>query len=136
MAVCAGEYVVDARAGITPLDEQASKPWVSGFVVRELSRVSSGWRATGELDSYLVEHGISRELAEGRLEVAPSAIFIDIQPDQLEDFRARLDANAAVEKVDSAPMLRGIITDTDFVGVAINLLELAEETEPLEQEIA
>ena len=28
--------------------------------------------------------------------------------------------------------LRGIITDTDFVGVAINLLELAEETEPVE----
>jgi CBS domain-containing protein len=28
--------------------------------------------------------------------------------------------------------LRGIITDTDFVGVAINLLELAEETEPLD----
>ena len=24
--------------GITPVDEQASKPWVSGFVVRELSR--------------------------------------------------------------------------------------------------
>jgi CBS domain-containing protein len=32
--------------------------------------------------------------------------------------------------------LRGIITDTDFVGVAINLLELIEETEPLEEEIA
>jgi CBS domain-containing protein len=32
--------------------------------------------------------------------------------------------------------LRGIITDTDFVGVAINLLELAEETEPLEAEMA
>lgn len=32
--------------------------------------------------------------------------------------------------------LRGIITDTDFVGVAINLLELAEETEPLEEELA
>ena len=28
--------------------------------------------------------------------------------------------------------LRGIITDTDFVGVAINLLELIEETEPVE----
>ncbi len=27
--------------------------------------------------------------------------------------------------------LRGIVTDTDFVGVAINLLELIEETEPL-----
>ncbi|MDH3265392.1 MAG: CBS domain-containing protein [Gammaproteobacteria bacterium] len=30
--------------------------------------------------------------------------------------------------------LRGIITDTDFVGVAINLLELAEEAEPLDAE--
>ena len=32
--------------------------------------------------------------------------------------------------------LRGIITDTDFVGVAINLLEIAEETEPVDQEYA
>ena len=32
--------------------------------------------------------------------------------------------------------LRGIITDTDFVGVAINLLELAEETEPDEEDYA
>ena len=31
--------------------------------------------------------------------------------------------------------LRGIITDTDFVGVAINLLELAEETEPVLEEV-
>lgn len=30
--------------------------------------------------------------------------------------------------------LRGIITDTDFVGVAINLLELTEESEPLDDE--
>ena len=29
--------------------------------------------------------------------------------------------------------LLGIITDTDFVGVAINLLEQIEETEPVEQ---
>ncbi|MGI9224026.1 MAG: CBS domain-containing protein [Woeseiaceae bacterium] len=32
--------------------------------------------------------------------------------------------------------LRGIITDTDFVGVAINLLELAEETEPVDDDFA
>ena len=32
--------------------------------------------------------------------------------------------------------LAGIITDTDFVAVAINLLELAEETEPDEEEYA
>lgn len=32
--------------------------------------------------------------------------------------------------------LRGIITDTDFVGVAINLLEQLEDTEPLDDELA
>ena len=32
--------------------------------------------------------------------------------------------------------LRGIITDTDFVGVAINLLELLEEGEPLDEDAA
>jgi CBS-domain-containing membrane protein len=29
--------------------------------------------------------------------------------------------------------LRGIVTDTDFVGVAINLLEQIEESDPLEE---
>jgi CBS domain-containing protein len=32
--------------------------------------------------------------------------------------------------------LRGIVTDTDFVGVAINLLEQIEETEPLDDSMA
>ena len=31
--------------------------------------------------------------------------------------------------------LKGIITDTDFVGVAINLLEQIEETEPFDDEV-
>jgi CBS domain-containing membrane protein len=31
--------------------------------------------------------------------------------------------------------LRGIITDTDFVGVAINLLEQIEDSEPLEEAV-
>ncbi len=31
--------------------------------------------------------------------------------------------------------LRGIVTDTDFVGVAINLLEQIEDSEPLEEAI-
>jgi CBS domain-containing membrane protein len=32
--------------------------------------------------------------------------------------------------------LHGIITDTDFVGVAINLLEQIEDTEPMDDEVA
>lgn len=33
----------------------------------------------------------------------------------------------------TAGKLRGIVTDTDFVGVAINLLEQIEEAEPLDE---
>lgn len=36
----------------------------------------------------------------------------------------------------SSGKLRGIITDTDFVGVAINLLEQIEDSEPLDDELA
>ncbi len=42
--------------------------------------------------------------------VAPSYFFVDIQPDQIDGFRTRLDGDPAVSRVDTAPMLRGIIT--------------------------
>jgi putative ABC transport system permease protein len=42
--------------------------------------------------------------------VAPSYFVLDIQPDQIEDVRARLAANPAVTEVEAAPMLRGIVT--------------------------
>ncbi len=44
--------------GTTPADSQAASPWVAGFVVRELSRATSGWRATDGLRSYLQDHRI------------------------------------------------------------------------------
>ncbi|MDX8350789.1 ABC transporter permease [Cognatiyoonia sp. IB215182] len=47
--------------------------------------------------------------------VAPSYFFVDIQPDQIDGFRERLDDDAAVSRVDSAPMLRGIITQINGI---------------------
>ncbi|MEM9788530.1 MAG: FtsX-like permease family protein, partial [Pseudomonadota bacterium] len=47
--------------------------------------------------------------------VAPSYFFVDIQPDQIDGFRERLDTDAAVSRVDSAPMLRGIITQINGI---------------------
>ncbi len=61
--------------------------------------------AVGQIDANL-RGAIARDLPE----IAPSFFMVDIQPDQLDDFRARLVANPAVSDVDSAPMLRGIIT--------------------------
>ncbi|MFN6925488.1 MAG: ABC transporter permease [Tabrizicola sp.] len=41
---------------------------------------------------------------------APAFFFIDIQPDQIDPFLAMVRANPAVSEVETAPMLRGVIT--------------------------
>jgi carbamoyl-phosphate synthase small subunit len=46
------------NTGVNAFDDQSRHPWVSAFVVRELSESFSSWRATGSLDGYLAGHGI------------------------------------------------------------------------------
>lgn len=61
--------------------------------------------AVGQID-WNLRAAIDRDLPK----VAPSYFFVDIQNDQIEGFRARLLSDPAVSKVESAPMLRGVIT--------------------------
>ncbi|MFL3656771.1 MAG: glutamine-hydrolyzing carbamoyl-phosphate synthase small subunit [Opitutales bacterium] len=44
--------------GITAEDNEASRPMVQGFVVRELSPIASNWRSQQDLPSYLEEYDI------------------------------------------------------------------------------
>ncbi|MBN2371550.1 MAG: glutamine-hydrolyzing carbamoyl-phosphate synthase small subunit [Vicinamibacteria bacterium] len=44
--------------GVNPEDVESVRPQVAGFVVREISTVSSSWRASGELNRYLEQFGI------------------------------------------------------------------------------
>jgi carbamoyl-phosphate synthase small subunit len=45
--------------GVTPFDDESSRPWCEGVVVRELSPVASNWRATQSLEAYLHDRGVS-----------------------------------------------------------------------------
>jgi putative ABC transport system permease protein len=81
-----------------PRDEAAS-------VILSLGLGLSVLAAVGQIDANL-RAAIARDLPAR----APSYFFVDIQPDQIEGFRARLAADPAVANVESAPMLRGIIT--------------------------
>ncbi len=45
--------------GVTPDDDEANRPWVAGFAVRELSPRFSNWRAQTGLEDYLSRHGIT-----------------------------------------------------------------------------
>src|ERR1700712_2341979 len=46
------------NTGVNTEDAEAAKPQVAGFVVHELSPISSNWRANATLDQYLKQHGI------------------------------------------------------------------------------
>ena len=58
-----------------------------------------------------IDGNLRGAFAEELPEVAPSYFFVDIQPDQIDGFRQRLDGNPEVSKIEAAPMLRGIITE-------------------------
>ena len=61
--------------------------------------------AVGQIDGNL-----RASFADELPDVAPSYFFVDIQPDQIDGFRERLATDPNVRKVETAPMLRGIIT--------------------------
>lgn len=61
--------------------------------------------AVGQIDGNL-RNAIADELPDR----APSYFFVDIQPDQIDGFRDRLDSDNQVSGYEAAPMLRGIIT--------------------------
>src|SRR5947208_15770523 len=56
--IVAMTYPLIGNYGVNPEDAESGRPWVRGFVVRELSRLASNHRAHGTLDDYLIEHGI------------------------------------------------------------------------------
>ena len=61
--------------------------------------------AVGQIDGNL------RQAIAGNLpDVAPSYFFVDIQKDQMPGYTERLETDPAVSRIDSAPMLRGVIT--------------------------
>jgi carbamoyl-phosphate synthase small subunit len=44
--------------GVTPLDDEAERPWCRGVVIRELSELPSNWRSAEPLEEFLVRHKI------------------------------------------------------------------------------
>jgi putative ABC transport system permease protein len=74
-------------------------------VVLSLGLGLSVLAAVGQIDGNL------RTAISGNLpEIAPSYFFVDIQQDQIDGFTGRLAEDLAVSRVETAPMLRGVVT--------------------------
>jgi carbamoyl-phosphate synthase small subunit len=46
------------NTGVNDDDDESSRIWVAGYVVRDPARLSSSWRSTGSLDDRLVAQGV------------------------------------------------------------------------------
>jgi carbamoyl-phosphate synthase small subunit len=98
----AGQVVVMTSShignyGVSALDEQSSRPAVSGFVVRSMSRRDSNWRSQGTVGDYLRRHGVvaiadvdTRRLTRHIRDrgAMPVAIGVDIAEAELRDMAA------------------------------------------------
>ena len=51
-------YPLIGNYGINDSDGESRRLWLEGFVIRELSAISSNWRAREDLDTYLKFHGV------------------------------------------------------------------------------
>ncbi|MBW7922164.1 MAG: drug:proton antiporter [Rubellimicrobium sp.] len=65
-----------------------------------------------------IEGNLRASLLAGLPRAAPSFFVLDIQPDQIDAFRARLAGDPAVRSLEAAPMLRGIISAVNGVPAA------------------
>lgn len=51
-------YPLIGNYGVNLLDVESAHPWVEGFVVREVSKIYSNFRATDDISSYLKKHNV------------------------------------------------------------------------------
>ena len=51
-------YTQIGNVGVNALDEEAARPFLSGFIVKEFYDAPSSWRASGGLGAYLEEHRV------------------------------------------------------------------------------
>lgn len=56
--IVAMTYPLIGNYGVNDLDSESRSLWLEGFVIGELSRTTSNWRATGSLNEYMKDHGV------------------------------------------------------------------------------
>ncbi len=115
LALAASLVRVLARRGAISVRRSPALRWAlasiaarrdgAGAVMLSMGLGLSVLSAIGQIDGTL-RNAISGELPD----IAPSYFFVDIQKDQMPGFTARVENDPGVSRVDSAPMLRGVVT--------------------------
>jgi len=112
--------------GVNVEDVESRRPFAEGFVVRELSQISSNWRASMSLDEYLKRHGIV-----GISEIDTRALVRHIrEKGAMRACISSVDLNdqSVIEKAKDAPeMLGRNLVDEVTCGDAYRWSDIREE---------
>jgi carbamoyl-phosphate synthase small subunit len=105
--IVAMTYTQIGNVGTNPDDEESARPFLSGFVVKELFEVPSNWRARESLPAFLTRHGVpaiagvdTRALVRRIRDHGFQNAVLSTDPDQQEP-------EALIERARSAPGLDG-----------------------------
>lgn len=111
-------YPEIGNTGINPEDMESSRAWLSGFVVRNVSPIVSNFRAAGDLDGFLQEHGVvgirgvdTRALT---LRLRDHGAMMGIVSDELteDEMRSHL---AAAEPIEARDLVAQVSTREPYV---------------------
>ena len=105
--IVAMTYTQIGNVGVNPADEESERPFLSGFVVKELFEEPSSWRSQENLDRYLARHGVpgiagldTRALVRRIRDVGFQMGVLSTDPEQQDEA-------ALVERARSEPGLDG-----------------------------
>ncbi len=102
--IVAMTYPLIGNYGVNDEDMESRSLWLEGFVVGELSRRTSNWRASGSLEDYLKEHGVpgiqgvdTRALTRHIREAGAMRAVLSTEDDTIESLAARAAASPGLE---------------------------------------
>jgi carbamoyl-phosphate synthase small subunit len=98
-------YPLIGNYGINPEDFESARPFLTGFIIKELSGIPSNWRSRGTLDEFLSQHGVVG--LQGIDTRALTRHIRDKGAQQAVISTRTLDAKALVERARKLPGLEG-----------------------------
>jgi carbamoyl-phosphate synthase small subunit len=105
--IVAMTYTQIGNVGVNPEDEESRRPFLSGFVVKELFRQPSNWRAREGLDDYLRRHGVPGIAGIDTRALVRRIRDSGAQQGVLSTDPAQQDVAELVRRARSAPVLDG-----------------------------
>jgi len=100
-------YTQIGNVGVNPEDEESSKPFLEGFIVKELFDTPSNWRSRESLSGYLARHGVPAVSGVDTRALVRRIRDHGFQQGVLSTDPAHQDDAALVERARTAPALDG-----------------------------